>query len=117
MNDASMKVAEALEHLAAALRKEAEESIQERWIGTDEYLAALDDAGREVVSGLAVYMTENEEDGGALVVRAVPTSVWETPEDAAFETTLEALLDDLGKGELRLWLDEMERLLKLHGRR
>jgi hypothetical protein len=40
------------------------------------------------------------------------------PEDAAFNVTLESLLDDLDEEEqLPVWLDEMERLLKLHGRR
>ena len=116
MSDSRKKIEDAVSQLKDSIREDVRAN---EWVGSEEYFDALDDAVRKVVKKVVVYMTEEERGDELLpVIRAIPTSVWQMPEDAAFNVTLESLLDDLDEEEqLPVWLDEMERLLKLHGRR
>ena len=119
MNDATnRKVSDALRSLEDAFQEHANEQAKELWAGSDEYHKALDAATKSAMQELSVFLTASEYDeegyGSGPVICIMPKS---DESQSSITLTLEGLLSKESEDtDLAMWLDEMERLLKLHGR-
>jgi len=119
-----MNTEEALQRLYRALRKDVLEDALKEVKQTDEYWQDFADLLQEAFGNLRVFLdaSKNRKTGQRELAIVIDLEV-SGFEGAVQYATLEELLaeesthGDGEKSELALWLDELERLLKVYGRR
>jgi hypothetical protein len=119
-----MNTEEALQRLYRALRKDVLEDALKEVKQTDEYWQDFADLLQEAFGNLRVFLdaSKNRKTGQRELAIVIDLEV-SGFEGAVQYATLEELLaeesthGDGEKSELALWLNELERLLKLYGRR
>jgi hypothetical protein len=122
MTDKTQEAWRAIQEGVDQLEEALLEKVKEEWVGTEEYWKDLDTVAAKEMSELSVFLSGTSYDeegfGSGPVICIMPKSDQIDPSKATVRVTLEELLreeDDVGD-DLPMWLDEMERLLRLFGR-